>query len=207
MASLNRGIVIPLEKYNALMENKDKTDHDDKEVEKEDVAESSVIQDDSSSSSSLTADHMVEEKCMSADEVASLLPIKMKAASKRLVNYLTNHSALKWNRAGRIADGIYIPDVVKDALSSGKTSAANLDRVFFDLAKNTNIPYSLITNQRRQKDMREVREGMAPAVPQEITKPSQKRKKRPPIKRGNVGRQQKGSKYSVKRIAPGWLKL
>lgn len=162
MSSVNQSVVVPIEKYKALLEaynaSMPKKDEVDGALatgaEQADIPVPSEVDEEEKESTRKSA--------LEPTEVGALLPVKMKVAGTKLARYLQEHSILKWDSGGRItsADDMAnasISDVVKDALSRGKKANPQYDHFYFELAKNSIIPYSLLRNPRRLEEMSRIR--------------------------------------------------
>lgn len=164
MSAVNQSVVVPLEKYHAMMECFNA------KMEKNDIVDKMDVV-DGEQANGLEQATDEQEECqdqdngaMDPDNVGAILPVKMKVGGVKLAKYLRDHSILKWDKYGRITSdddmaNTNITDVIRDALSRRirKKPNSHMDRFYYDLGKNSIIPYAMIRNPKRLDEMKRLR--------------------------------------------------
>lgn len=166
MSSVNQSIVLPMEKYQALMENFNAKLSKKDQEENMEVVDGDRTSDPAQPGDEEDGEFVREEGPLDPTELGRLLPVKMKVGGVKLAKYLLDHSILDWDKYGRITsdsgmENTNITDVVRDALSRGSKKAnEHMNRFYYDLGKNSIIPYALIRNPKRLEEMKKIRGDM-----------------------------------------------
>lgn len=150
---MKKSVILPFERYQQLIQGSqsqlpvvsevEQTISPDKKEVKITPSQPVVVK----SSDQITADRL--EK----DVIVACLPKRNRLKAYRVLDYITNHSSLEWNKDGNLIvekqpiEYSHIVDLVHDALNSTRHDPVAYDLFYKHLH---GIPQSLINNPRRK---------------------------------------------------------
>ena len=152
---MKKSVVLPYERYQELIQNSETKSLPVTSTEPIAASETSpvVTQSEPGPVGGITTAAPATSERLSANVIVACLPKKNRTKAQRLLDYITAHPQLDWNRDGNLTvkgspvQYSHIVDLLHDALNNTKRNPVGYDTFYKSLE---GIPHTLISNPRRK---------------------------------------------------------